>query len=85
MFESFVGKQKCCVRVHTSSWIVWNWWAWSSFLPTCLRPASYKVGVFWSSPVLLSNSAQDSKERTDLAGKKVLGPREKGDGEERRG
>ena len=35
--------------------------------------------------MLLSNSAQDSKERMDLAGKKVLGPREKGDGEERWG
>jgi len=44
-----------------------------------------KWGVFWSSPVLLSNSAEDSKERTDLAGKKVLGPRKKEDGEERRG
>lgn len=35
--------------------------------------------------MLLSNSAQDSKERMDLAGKKVLGPREKEDGEERWG
>lgn len=57
----------------------------ASFCPCASGLPAIKRGIFWSSHVLISSSAQESKERMDLAGKKVLGPREKGDGEERWG